>query len=154
MWIYYICLLSRSLVQTEFHILEPLSKGQSKSTFIHSTYSEMDVMDAMMCILTQNFLSFNMLCCLLFQEDFYALVDWAYKCDPLRCISMHGITERYLSGQKADTAGFVRLLLDDIETRISLQFSKVHFSDHSILSCPPFFSGYELSVVLLFIVVC
>ncbi|XP_077233196.1 exocyst complex component SEC3A-like [Tasmannia lanceolata] len=58
------------------------------------------------------------------QEDFYAVVDWAYKIDPLRCISMHGITERYLSGQKADAAGFVRLLLDDLESRISMQFGR------------------------------
>ncbi|XP_058081766.1 exocyst complex component SEC3A-like [Magnolia sinica] len=58
------------------------------------------------------------------QEDFYAVVDWAYKIDPLRCISMSGITERYLSGQKADAAGFVRLLLDDLESRISMQFSR------------------------------
>ncbi|CAK8569581.1 unnamed protein product [Lathyrus sativus] len=58
------------------------------------------------------------------QEDFYAVVDWAYKIDPLRCISMHGITERYLSGQKADAAGFVRLLLGDLESRISMQFSR------------------------------
>lgn len=60
-----------------------------------------------------------------FQEDFYAVVDWAYKIDPLRCISMHGITERYLSGQKADAAGFVRMLLGDLESRISMQFSRV-----------------------------
>ncbi|KAJ0961071.1 hypothetical protein J5N97_000972 [Dioscorea zingiberensis] len=58
------------------------------------------------------------------QEDFYAVVDWAYKIDPLRCISMHGITERYLSGQKADAAGFVRQLLDDLEARISMQFGR------------------------------
>ncbi|KAL2459101.1 Exocyst complex component SEC3A [Forsythia ovata] len=58
------------------------------------------------------------------QEDFYAVVDWAYKIDPLRCISMHGITERYISGQKADAAGYVRILLDDLENRISLQFSR------------------------------
>ncbi|GMH00371.1 hypothetical protein Nepgr_002210 [Nepenthes gracilis] len=58
------------------------------------------------------------------QEDFYAVVDWAYKIDPLRCISMHGITERYLSGQKADAAGFVRLLLGDLESRISVQFGR------------------------------
>ncbi|EEC75773.1 hypothetical protein OsI_12679 [Oryza sativa Indica Group] len=58
------------------------------------------------------------------QEDFYAVVDWAYKIDPLRCISMHGITERYLSGQKADAAGFVRRLLHDLESRISTQFSR------------------------------
>ncbi|KAM7260164.1 hypothetical protein ACFE04_015905 [Oxalis oulophora] len=58
------------------------------------------------------------------QEDFYAVVDWAYKIDPLRCISMHGITERYLSGQKADAAGFVRLLLGDLESRVSMQFSR------------------------------
>lgn len=63
-----------------------------------------------------------------FQEDFYAVVDWAYKIDPLRCISMHGITERYLSGQKADAAGFVRLLLGDLESRISMQFSRVRYN--------------------------
>jgi len=58
------------------------------------------------------------------QEDFYAVVDWASKIDPLRCISMHGITERYISGQKADAAGFVRRLLDDLGARISMQFGK------------------------------
>ena len=56
------------------------------------------------------------------------MVDWAYKIDPLRCISMHGITERYISGQKADAAGFVRLLLDDLESRISMQFGRVSCS--------------------------
>ncbi|WVY93570.1 hypothetical protein V8G54_032658 [Vigna mungo] len=60
----------------------------------------------------------------LLKEDFYAVVDWAYKIDPLRCISMHGITERYLSGQKADAAGFVRDLLRDLESRISMQFNR------------------------------
>lgn len=58
------------------------------------------------------------------QEDFYAVVDWAYKIDPLRCISMHGITERYFSGQKADAAGFVRQLLGDLQTRITTQFNR------------------------------
>eukprot|EP00252_Welwitschia_mirabilis_P004626 TRINITY_DN14932_c0_g1_i1.p1 TRINITY_DN14932_c0_g1~~TRINITY_DN14932_c0_g1_i1.p1 ORF type:complete len:883 (+),score=188.57 TRINITY_DN14932_c0_g1_i1:136-2784(+) len=58
------------------------------------------------------------------QEDFYAVVDWAYKVDPLRCISMHGITDRYLSGQKADAAGFVRRLLGDLQMRITLQFNR------------------------------
>uniref|UniRef100_A0A2P2MS81 Exocyst complex component sec3 n=1 Tax=Rhizophora mucronata TaxID=61149 RepID=A0A2P2MS81_RHIMU len=75
------------------------------------------------------------------QEDFYAVVDWAYKIDPLRCISMHGITERYLSGQKADAAGFVRLLLGDLEARISMQFGRVcsslkKKSDHAHLVIP------------------
>jgi len=59
------------------------------------------------------------------QEDFYAVVDWAYKIDPLRCISMQGVTERYLSAQKADAAGFVRRLLADLQSRISLQFNRV-----------------------------
>ncbi|KAI3762889.1 hypothetical protein L1987_53331 [Smallanthus sonchifolius] len=58
------------------------------------------------------------------QEDFYAVVDWAYKIDPLRCISMHGITEKYISGQKADAAGYVRLLLDALEERITAQFTR------------------------------
>ncbi|KAK7351680.1 hypothetical protein VNO77_11295 [Canavalia gladiata] len=58
------------------------------------------------------------------QDDFYSVVDWAYKIDPLCCISMHGTTERYLSGQKADAAGFVRLLLGDLECRISMLFSR------------------------------
>ena len=39
---------------------------------------------------------------------------------------MHGITERYLSGQKADAAGFVRKLLDDLESRISIQFGRIN----------------------------
>jgi hypothetical protein len=59
------------------------------------------------------------------QEDFYAVVDWAYKIDPLRCISMQGVTERYLSGHKADAAGFVRRLLADLQSRISFQFNRV-----------------------------
>ncbi|KAJ7570158.1 hypothetical protein O6H91_01G108600 [Diphasiastrum complanatum] len=58
------------------------------------------------------------------QEDFYAVVDWAYKVDPLRCITMQGMTERYLSGHKADAAGFVRRLLAELQSRISNQFSK------------------------------
>ncbi|TVU51739.1 hypothetical protein EJB05_03181, partial [Eragrostis curvula] len=58
------------------------------------------------------------------QKDFYEVIDWAYNIDPLLCISMHGITERYISGQKADSAGFVRKLLDDLESRISAQFSR------------------------------
>ncbi|KAK4768707.1 hypothetical protein SAY87_003848 [Trapa incisa] len=58
------------------------------------------------------------------QEDFYAVVDWACKIDPLRCISLHGITDRYISGQKSDAAGFVRLLLDELETRISMHFGR------------------------------
>ncbi|XP_054797116.1 exocyst complex component SEC3A-like isoform X3 [Prosopis cineraria] len=63
------------------------------------------------------------------QEDFYAVVDWAYKIDPLCCISMHGITERHLSGQKADAAGFVCLVLGDLESRISMQF--IRFVDEA-----------------------
>ncbi|KAJ4788099.1 Exocyst complex component SEC3A [Rhynchospora pubera] len=58
------------------------------------------------------------------QEDFYAIIDWAWKVDPLRCISMYGLTERYLSGQKTDAAGFVRKLLDDLRSKIISQFNK------------------------------
>lgn len=47
-----------------------------------------------------------------FQEDFYALVDWAFRLDPLNCIAMHGITDRYLSGQKAEVAGYVHVYPD------------------------------------------
>lgn len=66
-------------------------------------------------------------------------MDWAYKIDPLRCISMHGITEKYISGQKADAAGFVRLLLDDLESRISMQFGRVSHS---------FFNSEPVSILL------
>ncbi|KAL2610060.1 hypothetical protein R1flu_028633 [Riccia fluitans] len=58
------------------------------------------------------------------EEDFYAVVDWAYKIDPLRCISMMGVTERYLSSHKADAASFVRRLLADLQSRISMQFNR------------------------------
>lgn len=67
----------------------------------------------------------NFLFVLLTQEDFYAIIDWAWKVDPLRCISMYGITERYLSGQKTDAAGFVHKLLDDLRSKIVSQFNKV-----------------------------
>ncbi|QCE16583.1 Exocyst complex component Sec3 [Vigna unguiculata] len=67
------------------------------------------------------------------QEDFGSVVDWAYKIDPLCCISMHGTTERYLSGQKGDAAGYVRVLLDDLEARISFQFGRfVDDASHQI----------------------
>ncbi|KVI06594.1 Exocyst complex, component Exoc1, partial [Cynara cardunculus var. scolymus] len=56
------------------------------------------------------------------QEDFYAIVDWAHKIDPLLCISMHGTTEQYISDQKVDAAGYVGLLLDALEDRITTLF--------------------------------
>ncbi|CAJ2643115.1 exocyst complex component SEC3A-like isoform X2 [Trifolium pratense] len=70
------------------------------------------------------------------QEDFYAVVDWACKIDPLCCISMHGITERYLSGQKADASRFVSLMLSELECRISMLFIRyVDDSCHNIEKC-------------------
>ncbi|XP_047947560.1 exocyst complex component SEC3A-like isoform X3 [Salvia hispanica] len=58
------------------------------------------------------------------QEEFFGLIDWAYKIDPLRCISMHGTTERHLSDKKFDQSGFVHVLLDDMESRIGMLFSR------------------------------
>ncbi|CAM8975838.1 unnamed protein product [Rhodiola kirilowii] len=58
------------------------------------------------------------------QEDFIAVVDWAYRIDPLRCVSMHGVTERYISAQKNDAAGYVRILLDELESKISTNFAR------------------------------
>ncbi|VAI02632.1 unnamed protein product [Triticum turgidum subsp. durum] len=43
---------------------------------------------------------------IIFQEDFYAIVDWAFKLDPLSCIPMHGITDRYIAAQFVDDACF------------------------------------------------
>ncbi|KAI3761182.1 hypothetical protein L1987_51593 [Smallanthus sonchifolius] len=63
------------------------------------------------------------------QDDFYAIVDWAHKIDPLLCVSMHAVTERHLSGLKAETDGYVRLLLDAMEDRISTLF--VRFVDEA-----------------------
>lgn len=71
--------------------------------------------------------------CLQIQEDFHAVIEWGCKIDPLCCISMHGTTERYLSGQKADTAGFVRLLLGELESRISVQFRRVSIGYTAII---------------------
>ncbi|XP_071728221.1 exocyst complex component SEC3A-like, partial [Rutidosis leptorrhynchoides] len=58
------------------------------------------------------------------QEDFYAIVDWAHKIDPLICVSMYGVTEKYISDLKAETAGYVRLLLDALEDRITSLFTR------------------------------
>ncbi|XP_024970249.1 exocyst complex component SEC3A-like [Cynara cardunculus var. scolymus] len=63
------------------------------------------------------------------QEDFYAIVDWAHKIDPLLCISMHGTTEQYISDQKVDAAGYVGLLLDALEDRITTLF--IRFVDEA-----------------------
>nr|XP_043615361.1 exocyst complex component SEC3A-like [Erigeron canadensis] len=58
------------------------------------------------------------------QEDFYATVDWAHKIDPLLGISMYGVTEKYLTDMIAETAGYVRLLLDALEDRITTLFTR------------------------------
>ncbi|AES71799.2 exocyst complex component sec3A [Medicago truncatula] len=42
---------------------------------------------------------------------------------------MHGITEHYLSGQKADAARFVLLLLGELESQISILF--IRFVDEA-----------------------
>ncbi|KAL7603402.1 hypothetical protein Lser_V15G18780 [Lactuca serriola] len=63
------------------------------------------------------------------QEDFYAIVDWAHKIDPLLCISMHGITEQYINDQKSEVAGYVRLLLDGMEDRMDTLF--IRFIDEA-----------------------
>ncbi|XP_076883268.1 exocyst complex component SEC3A-like [Bidens hawaiensis] len=61
------------------------------------------------------------------QDDFFATVEWAHKIDPLLCISMHAITNRYTSDLKSETSGYVRLLLVALEDRISTLF--VRFVD-------------------------
>ncbi|XP_037429375.1 exocyst complex component SEC3A-like isoform X2 [Triticum dicoccoides] len=66
------------------------------------------------------------------QEDFYAIVDWAFKLDPLSCIPMHGITDRYIAGQKAEVAGYVSVLLDDLETRITILFSRIEKYERNV----------------------
>ncbi|XP_042385748.1 exocyst complex component SEC3A-like [Zingiber officinale] len=79
------------------------------------------------------------------EEDFYSIVDWAYKIDPLCCITMHGITERYLSADKADTSGFVHLLLDELEIRISMLFSR--FVDDACYSVEKYERGRQTGVL-------
>ncbi|KAG0604793.1 hypothetical protein M758_9G008200 [Ceratodon purpureus] len=59
------------------------------------------------------------------QEDFYSVADWAHRLDPWSCMSMQGITEKYLSRNKADAAWFVHRLLDDLQVRISSHFNQV-----------------------------
>ncbi|KAL2610093.1 hypothetical protein R1flu_028666 [Riccia fluitans] len=58
------------------------------------------------------------------EEDFYAVVDWVYSSDRLRCITMMGVTELYLSSHKGDATSFVRRLLGDLQSRISMQFNR------------------------------
>lgn len=55
-------------------------------------------------------------------------MDWAHKIDPLLCIPMHGITERYLSDIKTETAGYVGLLLDAIDDKVCTQFTRVSYN--------------------------
>ncbi|KAK1645785.1 hypothetical protein QYE76_063590 [Lolium multiflorum] len=68
------------------------------------------------------------------QEELCDVVDWAYTIDPLRCISMHGMTKHYSSGYIADVAGFVHKLLYYLESRISVQFSMfINEACHQVL---------------------
>ncbi|KAJ4764162.1 Exocyst complex component SEC3A [Rhynchospora pubera] len=57
------------------------------------------------------------------QDDFFAIIDWAANTDVWCCITMYGITDRYLSGQKAENAAFVHILLGDLESRINSYFN-------------------------------
>jgi hypothetical protein len=89
-------------------------------------------------------LPFSSLFVIFIQEDFYAIIDWAWKVDPLCCISMHGITERYLSGQKTDAASFVHKLLDDLRSKIVSQFNKVwHYSWIQLFKEPLYVPYYD-----------
>lgn len=83
------------------------------------------------------------------QEDFYATVDWAHKIDPLLCISMFGITEKYLSDLKAETAGYVRLLLDAMEDRITNLFTR--FVDEARHQIEKFDKGVKQTGVMSFV---
>ena len=69
------------------------------------------------------------------QEDFYSLVDWAFKVDPLACITMVGLTEAWQREQQQqqmennpDASGgalVTRKLLLELQTRIRQLFYKV-----------------------------
>ncbi|PWA80348.1 exocyst complex component Sec3 [Artemisia annua] len=83
------------------------------------------------------------------QEDFYATVDWAHKIDPLLCISMFGITKKYLSDLKAETAGYVRLLLDAMEDRITNLFMR--FIDEARHQIERFDKGVKQTGVMSFV---
>eukprot|EP00245_Coleochaete_scutata_P011084 TRINITY_DN4045_c0_g1_i1.p1 TRINITY_DN4045_c0_g1~~TRINITY_DN4045_c0_g1_i1.p1 ORF type:complete len:907 (-),score=229.59 TRINITY_DN4045_c0_g1_i1:206-2926(-) len=56
------------------------------------------------------------------QEDFNSLVDWAAKIDPLRCIPMMGLTDKYLATHGADTSSFVHSMLVALQNRITQHF--------------------------------
>ncbi|PWA84268.1 exocyst complex component Sec3 [Artemisia annua] len=83
------------------------------------------------------------------QEDFYATVDWAHRIDPLLCISMFGITKKYLSDLKAETAGYVRLLLDAMEDRITNLFTR--FVDEARHQIERFDKGVKQTGVMSFV---
>lgn len=62
------------------------------------------------------------------QDDFFAIIDWVASIDVWCCITMYGITDRYLSGHKAENAAFVHVLLGELESRIHSFFSVVRLN--------------------------
>ncbi|XP_078170955.1 exocyst complex component SEC3A-like [Carex rostrata] len=57
------------------------------------------------------------------EDDFFAIIDWASNIDIWCCITMYGITDRYLAGHKVENAAFVHVLLGELESRIHSFFS-------------------------------
>jgi hypothetical protein len=62
---------------------------------------------------------------MVFQDDFFAIIDWAATIDVWCCITMYGITDQYLSGNKAENVAFVHVLLGELESRIHSFFAVV-----------------------------
>ncbi|KAL8142728.1 hypothetical protein V2J09_015760 [Rumex salicifolius] len=58
------------------------------------------------------------------QEDFYAIIEWGNKIDPLRCISMNWITVQTLSAKKPNAVKFVLVLLTDLQSRTAIMFTR------------------------------
>eukprot|EP00270_Netrium_digitus_P018877 TRINITY_DN726_c0_g1_i1.p1 TRINITY_DN726_c0_g1~~TRINITY_DN726_c0_g1_i1.p1 ORF type:complete len:898 (-),score=306.71 TRINITY_DN726_c0_g1_i1:217-2910(-) len=58
------------------------------------------------------------------QEDFNQVIEWGYKIDPMRCITLIGQTEAWIQQQEESGSQFSRNLLRDLHTKLRQLFSK------------------------------
>eukprot|EP00850_Spirogloea_muscicola_P021006 SM000233S07977 [mRNA] locus=s233:85191:92159:+ [translate_table: standard] len=82
-------------------------------------------------------------------EDFQALADWACKIDPLRAVTLLGITENFLAKFANDRTSYLSRLLQELHNRIAQHFKK--FVDETVVQIEKHDRGIKHVGVLAYI---
>ncbi|GBG69146.1 hypothetical protein CBR_g3845 [Chara braunii] len=83
------------------------------------------------------------------ESEFTFMVDWAFQIDPLRCIPLLGLTERWISTHGKEPGSFLHRMLRGLEDRIRQKFDK--FVDEICHSIEKYDRNLRMSGVVAFI---